>query len=327
MTRLPRRALAALPFAALAAPASAQGEFPRQPIRMIVPFAAGTGSDTAARIVAHEARTRLPQPLLVENRPGGGGITGTEQGARAAPDGYTLTIGTTSTWITNPALNPRATYAFERDFAPVTLFGRSFYAVVTANTPTAPRTLAELLERLRTRPAEANFASSGAGTITHLTSEAILHRTGARATHVSYRGSAPAMTDIASGQVLFGSDTLIATVPLIRAGQLRALAVTSPERSAVLPEVPTLGESGLPGLVLDAWFGVAAPVATPAPILGVLAEAITGAVRSPEALARFEPLGIHPLGLGPEPFAAFVRENGAFWRRFIQESGLRVDFS
>lgn len=174
------------------------------------------------------------------------------------------------------ALNPRVTYAFERDFAPVCLFGRSFCAVVTANTPRAPRTLAEVLERLRARQGEANLASSGAGTITHLTTEATLHRSGLRATHVSYRGSAPAMTDIASGQVLFGSDTLLAKVPLIRGGQLRALAVTSPERSAVPPDVPTLGEGGLAGLVLDAWFGMAAPIATPAPILGVLAALYPG---------------------------------------------------
>ncbi|MBY0336241.1 MAG: hypothetical protein K2X11_06480 [Acetobacteraceae bacterium] len=326
MTQLTRRGLAALGLSGLAAPALAQGDFPRQPVRVIVPFAAGTGSDIAARIVANETRHRLPQPLVIENRAGGGGITGTEQGARAAPDGYTLTVGTTSTWITNPALNPRVAYSFERDFTPVSLFGRSFYAVVTANTPQAPRTLAELIERLRARPGEATFGSSGAGTITHLATEVILHRAGVTATHVPYRGSAPAMTDIAAGQVLFGSDTLAATVPLIRNGTLRALAVTSPERSPALPEVPTVGESGYPGVVLDAWFGVAAPAATPAPVIAVLAEAIGAAARSPEALARFDALGINPLGLGPAEFGAFVRENAGFWRDFIRASGIRVEF-
>ncbi len=323
MTHPTRRAWAALPFAA-AAPALAQEGFPRQPVRLIMPFAAGTGSDTVTRIVAHEARNRLSQPLVIENRPGGGGITGTEQGARATPDGYTLTVGTTSTWITNPALNPRVAYSFERDFIPVSLFGRAFYVVVVANTSQAPQGFAELLGRMRA--GEATYASSGAGTITHLATAATLHRAGVGATHIPYRGSAPAMTDIAAGQVLFGSDSTAATVPLIRGGQLRALAVTSPERLAALPDVPTMAELGMLGVVLDAWFGVAAPAGTPANVVQVLADAITAAARSPEARSRFDALGIVPLGFGPAEFAAFVGESAGFWRGFIRDSGIRVEF-
>jgi len=312
---------------ALAMPAVARAQdFPRQQIRLILPFAPGTGSDAIARIVAHETRTRLAHPIVVENRPGGGGITGTEQGARAAPDGHTLTLGTTSTFLVNPALNPRAGYTFERDFAPVVGIGRSFYALVTANTPTAPRSFAELLDRLRAPGAHGTFASSGAGTITHLASEIVLHKARVTGTHVPYRGSGAAMADIIGGQVLFGSDSLAATLPLIRGGQLRALVVTSPTRFAGLPDVPTLIESGMPGTVIDAWFGIGAPVATPAPIVTQLSEVILAAITSAEARPRFEALGVDLLAQGPDAFAQFVRESGVFWRGFLQESGIRIEF-
>ncbi|MBS7792653.1 tripartite tricarboxylate transporter substrate binding protein [Roseococcus sp. SDR] len=313
--------------ALLALPAIARAQdFPRQQIRLILPFAPGTGSDAIARIVAHETRNRLPHPIVVENRPGGGGITGTEQGARAAPDGYTLTLGTTSTFLVNPALNPRAGYSFERDFAPVVGIGRSFYVVVTANTAAAPKTLGELIERLRQPGAHGTFASSGAGTITHLASEIVLHKARVTGTHVPYRGSGAAMADIIGGQVLFGSDSLAATLPLIRGGQLRALAVTSPTRFAGLPDLPTLIESGMPGTVIDAWFGIGAPIVTPAPLVSQLSEVILAAITSEEAKPRFEALGVDLLALGPAGFAQFVRESGVFWRDFLRESGIRIEF-
>jgi tripartite-type tricarboxylate transporter receptor subunit TctC len=303
-----------------------QDAFPRQQIRLIVPFAPGTGSDAIARIVANELRDRLGQPMVVENRGGAGGITGTEQGARAAPDGHTLTLGTTSTFLVNPTLNPRAGYAFERDFAPVAAIGRSFYAVVAANSPGAPRTLTELLDRLRAPGANGTFASSGTGTITHLASEILLHKAGVKATHVPYRGSGPALADVIGGQVLFASDTWAATLPLLRGGNLRALAITSPERFPGLPEVPTLIESGFPGTVIDAWFGIAAPAATPAPIVGQLSAAILDAINAPEAKPRFETLGIELLSLPPSAFAALVRDNAVFWRDFLRDSGIRIEF-
>ena len=311
----------------LALPALARAqEFPRQPIRLILPFAPGTGSDAIARIVAHETRSRWAHPIVVENRPGGGGITGTEQGARAAPDGQTLTLGTTSTFLVNPALNPRAGYSFERDFAPVVGIGRSFYALVTANTQSAPKSLGELIERLRQPGAHGTFASSGAGTITHLAAEIILHKARVTGTHVPYRGSGAAMADIIGGQVLFGTDSLAATLPLIRGGQLRALVVTSPTRFAGLPDVPTLIESGMAGTVIDAWFGIGAPIATPAPIIAQLSEGILAAIQSPEAKPRFEALGVDLLALGPAGFAQFVQESGVFWRAFLRESGIRIEF-
>jgi tripartite-type tricarboxylate transporter receptor subunit TctC len=326
MTMTRRAALLAAAALALPRLASAQDAFPRQPIRLILPFAPGTGSDAVARIVAHEIRNHLSQPMLVENRAGAGGITGTEQGARATPDGHTLTLGTTSTFLVNPTLNPRAGYTFERDFAPVALIGRSFYAIVVANNAQAPQTLAQLIERLKAPGANPTFGSAGAGTITHLCSEIFLHKAGAKATHVPYRGSGPVMTDVMGGQITFASDTWAATLPLVRGGQLRALAVTSPQRYPGLPDVPTLVESGMPGTVIDAWFGIAAPVATPAPVVEQLSTAVLAAIASAEAKPRFDALGVALNGLGPAQFAAFVRENGVFWRDFIRESGIRIEF-
>jgi tripartite-type tricarboxylate transporter receptor subunit TctC len=312
---------------ALALPALGRAQdFPRQQIRLILPFAPGTGSDAVARIVAHDTRNRLAHPIVVENRPGGGGITGTEQGARAAPDGHTLTLGTTSTFLVNPALNPRAGYSFERDFAPVAGIGRSFYVLVTANTPAAPASLGALIERLRTPGGHGTFASSGAGTITHLAAEIVLHKAGVAATHVPYRGSGAAMADIIGGQVLFGTDSLAATVPLIRGGQLRALVVTSPTRFAGLPDVPTLIESGMPGTVIDAWFAIAAPIATPAAITAQLSEAILAAITSEEARPRFDALGVDLLAMGPSALTDFVQESGVFWRAFLRDSGIRIEF-
>ena len=326
---LSRRAAAALLGSSLARPprgALGQPAFPRQPVRLVVPFAAGSGSDVIARVVANELRDRLAQPMVVENRGGAGGITGTEQGARAAADGYTLTMGTTSTFVVNPALNPRAGYGFERDFAPVAGIARSFYAVVVADTADAPRTLAQLVERLRAAGGAGTFATSGAGTITHLCSEVLLHRAGVSATHVPYRGGGPALTDVAAGQVLFASDTLAAALPLVRGGGLRALAVTAPERKPALPQVPTLIESGFPGLSVDAWFGIAAPAGTPEPVLAALSEAIIAAISSPEARPRFDALGVDLLALGPREFASFVRESAGFWRDFIRGTGIRIEF-
>jgi tripartite-type tricarboxylate transporter receptor subunit TctC len=330
MRAFPKRAMAtaAILGVALGAglPAQAQQRpYPSQPIRVIVPFSAGT-SDTVARLVSVEMAKALGQPMVVENRPGAGGNLGSEACARAPADGHTLTMGTTSTFVVNPTLNPRAGYTFERDFTPVAGIARSFYAVVVADTAAAPRTLEQLFERLRSAGGAGTFATSGAGTITHLCSEVLLHRAGLSATHVPYRGSGPALTDVTAGQVLFASDTLAATLPLVRGGGLRALAVTGPERNPALPQVPTLIESGFPGLTVDAWFGIAAPVGTPEPVVAALSEAIIAAVTSPEARPRFDALGIELLALPPPAFASFVRESAGFWREFIRASGIRIEF-
>jgi tripartite-type tricarboxylate transporter receptor subunit TctC len=320
-----RLLLGSLAGLGLAAPVLAQQTaFPRQPIRMIVPFAPGSGSDTIARILANGMKDALPQPVAVENRPGGGGVTGSEQGARAAPDGHTIVMGTTSSLGINAAQNPHAGYRVERDFAAVAGVARSYYLIATAEAPGAPRTLAELVERLR--PGTGNYAFGGIGTIGHLTSELFLHRAGLRAEGVSYRGSAPALTDLAAGRELFGSDTLAAMAPFLSGGRLRALAVTAPHRLASLPEVPTTAEAGLPDLVVDAWFGLVVPVATPAPVVSVLSEAVLRTLAQPETRARLDALMVEPMPMPGPAFAALMRESTAFWVDFLARANIRVEF-
>lgn len=331
---VPRRRalLGAAAMAAAAGPAAAPrraagadgpGEFPRQPIRIIVPFATGSGSDTVARLLAAGMKDALGgHPVVVENRSGGGGITGTAEGARAPADGHTVTMGTTSSLAANPALNPRAGYEVERDFAAVAGIARAYYAIVTANRPDAPQSLAELVARLKRDGA--TYASAGVGTITHLCSALFLRQAGAEATHVPYRGSGGALTDIAAGRVLFGSDTMAATIPLIAGGQLRALAVTAPQRLASLPAIPTTAEAGFPELVVDAWFGIAVPAATPAGAIATLSEAAIRGTGTAEMRARFAALELETLAMPPAPFGALMRETARFWGAFIRQAGITL---
>ena len=250
-------------FAALMFPVAAQ--FPDKPVKIVVAFAPGTGSDVLARLVANGMGPFLGGSVIVDNRPGGGGIVGTESVARSPADGYTLTLGTTSTLVTNPALNPDVKYSVDRDFAPVAGLGKAWYVIVTANTPETPKTFQELVTRLKAQPN--SFASAGQGTITHLASEMFLHRMGIKdAQHIPYKGSSQALTDVTGGQVLFASDTVAAALPLIRGGKLRPLAVTAPERLATLPDVPTTKELGYADLRAHAWLVLMAPAGTPAPV-------------------------------------------------------------
>lgn len=323
--RVGRRAvLASAALALLGAAAQAQADFPTKPIRLIVPFSTGTGSDAIARIAAHAMPGTLGQNLVVDNRGGAGGITGTEHGARAAADGYTLTIGTTSTLLTNPALNPQVQYQVERDFVPVAGLGRTYFAVVTGTTPDAPKTLAELLGRLKAEGG--SFGSSGVGTITHLASEALVRGAHVKGTHVPYRGSGAVMADVIAGHVLFASDTLAATLPLIRSGRLRALAVTSAERLGALPDVPTVAEAAsLNGFVLDSWWGILAPAGTPDAVVRKLSDAAIAGLSAPDTRKQLAALELEPLPLPRDKFGGFIREQAPFWTNFIKQSGIKLD--
>lgn len=314
------------PGGAVAPPGGAvpPAAFPRQAIRMIVPFAPGSGSDTIARIVANGMKDIVQQSVVVENRPGGGGVAGSEQAARAAADGHTILMGTSSSLGINAAQNPHAGYRVERDFAAIAGAARSYYLIATSETPGAPRTLAALVQRLRA--GGGNYAMGGVGTIGHLTSELFLARAGVRAEGVSYRGSAPALTDLAAGRELFSCDTLAAMAPFLSGGRLRALAVTAPRRLASLPEVPTTAESGVDDLVVDAWFGLVAPVATPAPVVAFLGDAVLRTLEQPETLARLAALMVEPMPMRPAEFSALMRESTAFWLDFIRRAEIRIEF-
>jgi tripartite-type tricarboxylate transporter receptor subunit TctC len=318
-----RRLLAAA--ATLAMPLAARAQaFPRGPVRLLIPFAPGSGSDLIGRVVAEGMKEALGQPVVVENRPGGGGTTGTEQGARAPADGHTVVLGTTSSLGVNAAQNPHAGYVVARDFAPVAGLALSYYIIATANTPQAPRTLGELVERLR--PGDGVYAAGGIGTVGHLASELFLRRAGVRAEAVSYRGSAPALTDLAAGRELFASDTLAAMTPFLNGGRLRPLAVTAPRRLAALPDVPTTAESGIPDLVVDAWFGIVVPTATPQSAIAVLSDAALRTVQDRATVARLDSLTVEPMPLPPAAFATLMRESTAFWVDFVRSAGIRIEF-
>jgi tripartite-type tricarboxylate transporter receptor subunit TctC len=297
---------------ALSPTVSAQ-DFPNRPIRMIVAFTAGTGSDLLARNITPELARLLGQPVLVDNRAGGGGIVGTESGARAPADGYTVTVASQGAMIIVPAMNPSTPYRHERDFVPIGGLARSGYVVVTANTPEAPRTFQELVARVRSAAQPTNFSSPGVGTATHLAGEIIIRQAGMRGAHVPYKGSAQALGDVASGQVLFGFDTTGATLPLVRGGKLRALAVSSASRIASLSDVPTLSEAGLKDFSIDGWWGLFAPIATPKDVVAKLSENLVRALQDPEVRRRLAAQEVEPFPISSQELAALIaREEPAF---------------
>ena len=299
-------------------------DYPTKTVRIIVPFPAGSGSDAVARFAALGMKDPLGQTVIVDNRGGGGGLTGTLAGAQAAPDGYTLTMGTTSSLVTNPQLNPQARYDVTKDFKPVVGLARTFYVVMTANDDKSPKTLKEMFERLKA--GSANFGSSGVGTITHLASEYIVGRAGAKATHIPYKGTPEFHGDIAAGRILFGSDTMAAALPFIRAGRVRPLAVTSLERVPSLPDVPTLKELGISDQPISAFFGLVAPVKTPDAIVERASAAAVKAISSDEIRAKLQALELEVLAQGPKAFGEFLAVETPFWVKLIKDADIKVAY-
>ena len=303
-------------------PAYADPTFPNRPINLVVAFGPGTGSDTIARILSEKMREILGSPVTVENRLGGGGVIGTEYVARAKPDGYTLTMGTTSSLGTTPVLNPNAKYDVKKDFAFISGLAKSDYVIITSTRPGSPQTLGELLARLKKEPS--SFASAGVGTITHLATEMLLHKASLSATHIPYKGSGQVIIDVAAGQVLFATDSPSAALPLIQSGKLRALAVTGPTRLSALPDVPTVAESGFPGFQVLAWWCLAAPAGTPEAVIKKLSDAAQKAVASPEITDRLRKMEIEPMLMNAAELTAFIDKDIPAWTNFIRSSGIKI---
>ena len=311
-------------FAACLVMSSAYADptFPNRPINLVVAFGPGTGSDTIARILSEKMREILGSPVTVENRLGGGGVIGTEYVARAKPDGYTLTMGSTSSLGTTPVLNPNAKYDVKKDFVFISGIAKSDYVIFTSTRPGSPQTLGELLARLKKEPS--SFASAGVGTITHLATEMLLHKASLSATHVPYKGSGQVIIDVAAGQVLFATDSPSATLPLIKSGKLRALAVTGPTRIGALPDVPTVAESGFPGFQVLAWWCLAAPAGTPEAVINKLSDAAQKAVASPEITARLRKMEIEPMLMNAAELTDFINKDIPAWTNFIKSSGIKI---
>jgi tripartite-type tricarboxylate transporter receptor subunit TctC len=317
-----RRALlaAALVFS-WTQPASADS-YPNKPITLVVTQGTGSGSDIMARLLAGYLGPALGQSVVVENRAGASGILGHQSVSRAAPDGYTLLFTSTAGLFVVPVMNPNARYSLA-DYTPVAPVMRAPFAVLVANTPAAPKTLAELLAAVRTKPQ--NFASAGVGTMTHLGSELVLRKAGLQATHVPYKGSGAALTDLMGGQVLFATDSLTAAMAHIKSGRLRALATTDRAREGSLPDVPTLAEAGLPGLQIAAIGGIFAPKGTPKDAVDRIAAAMTKVLANPEVMQRFAAVETDPLQIGVPAFNELLRKEEEVWSPLVRQLGLKQE--
>ena len=299
-------------------------DYPAKPVRWVVPFPAGGPLDIVARVIGVRLSETWGQPVIVDNRPGAGGNIGAEVVAKSAPDGYTIVMGALSTHAVNVSLFRKLPYDPVRDFAPVTLISE-VPNVLVVNPAVPAKTVAEFIAYARANPGKLNFASGSTGSAGHLAGE--LFKTMARVdmTHVPYKGAAPAVTDLLAGQVQLMFDNLASALPNIRAGRLRALAVTTKKRSAFVPELPTIAESGLPGFDVSTWFGVMAPAATPRPIVNRLHDGIVRALAQPDVEERLAAMGAEPVGDTPEQFGAFVKSEIAKYAKVVKDSGARVD--
>lgn len=306
----------------LAAPVLAQDKV----TRIVVPFAAGGPIDVTARVLAEAVKGSLGT-VIVENRPGAGGNIGMGAVAKAAPDGLTLGIATTASHGINPWLFKQLPYDPVKDFAPVTQMLR-VPNVLVVNADTARRlkiqTLADLIKHAKAHPAELNYGSGGNGSAGHLAGELFKHQAGVFALHIPYNGANPAQLGLLSGQVDYNFDNLAAAAANIRAGKLKALAVTTAQRSALMPEVPTVAET-LPGFQIDTWWGLVAPAGTPAETVRKLSGAFNAALNTPEVKTRFATLMAEPAPSTPEAFATFLAQERSRYERVVKPSGAKVD--
>jgi tripartite-type tricarboxylate transporter receptor subunit TctC len=319
---LRRIALAGM-LATLASAACAQA-YPAKPIRLVVPFPPGGATDILARAVAQKLTDAWGQPVVVDNRPGAGGNIGSELVAKAAADGYTLEMGTVGTHAINASLYAKMPYDHVKDFAPVILVA-GVPNVLEVNPSLPVNTVQELIAYAKANPGKLNFASSGNGTSIHLSGELFKVMAGVQMTHIPYKGSGPALQDLIGGQVQLMFDNLPPSLPQIKAGKLRALAVTSSTRSPALPDTPTIAESGLPGYEASSWFGVLAPAGTPPAIIAKLNTEIAAWLATPEAKDRMLALGANIGGGSPEDFAKHIAAETAKWQKVVKESGAKVD--
>jgi len=319
---LHRFAVGAL-LALVATAASAQA-YPTKPIRLVVPFPPGGATDILARDVAQKLTEAWGQQVIVDNRPGAGGNIGSELVAKSAPDGYTLEMGTVGTHAINASLYAKMPYDHVKDFVPVILVA-GVPNVLVVNPAVPANSVAELIAYAKANPGKLNFASSGNGTSIHLSGELFKFMAGVQMTHVPYKGSAPALQDLIGGQVQLMFDNLPPSLPQIKAGKLRALAVTSLARAPALPDVPTMAEAGLPGYEASSWFGVLAPAGTPLAIVTKLNAEIAKWLATPEAKEKLSKQGANAAGGTPEDFAKHIAAETAKWAKVVKDSGAKID--
>jgi tripartite-type tricarboxylate transporter receptor subunit TctC len=316
------RLVAALAASLAIAAAHAQG-YPAKPIKLIVPLAAAGTGDTLARTVGEEVARELGQPVVIENRPGAGGLVGTEFVAGAPPDGYTL-LAVSPSHVINPALyKNKATYDALRSFEPITVMAFT-HQVIVAHPSVEAKDLRELIAYAKAHPGTLNYGSAGTGSATHLNMELFKSMAGVDIVHVPYKGSTQARNDVLAGQVQLAMDGLLPLQPLIKDGRLRALAITSSHRAKSNPEIPTIGEF-VPGYATDTWYGIVAPAGTPKGVIARLNAAAVKALHDPAVRDRLTKLGAEPAGTSSEEFRALLAREQKLWAHAVEISGAKVD--
>ena len=323
-TRAISKAIACMMVVGGTAAAYAQDDYPSKPVRIVVPFAPGGSTDVVARILADKLAVEFKQPFLIDNRAGAGGNIGADSVAKAAPDGYTLLMGTTGVLAINSYLYKNMSYDAAKDFAPVS-YTSLITNILVVNQQQPFRTVPELLALAKSKPGALSFASSGAGSSTHLSGELFKALSGADIMHVPYKGSSQALTDVVSGQVTMLFDNAPSSMGFIQSGKLRAVAVTSSKRMPGLPDVPTIDEAGVKGYESLSWSGIVAPAATPKPVIAKLNQAIDRILKMEDVQKRLAGLGVEAVGGPPEAFTTHIRRESDKWGKLVKSAGIALN--
>jgi tripartite-type tricarboxylate transporter receptor subunit TctC len=311
-------AIAAVPLSAAAA------DYPTRAIRMVVPFPAGGTTDILGRIAGQKITEALGQQVIIDNRGGAGGNIGTELVAKSPPDGYTLLTDPGSTLTINPHAYSRLGFDPVKDFAPITILAE-VPNILEVHPALPVKNVKELIALAKSKPGQLNYASTGAGQSTHLSMELFKSMAHIDINHIPYKGSAPALVDLIGGQVTVMFDNMPTSLPHVRAGKLRALAVSTTRRSFALPQLPTVAESGLPGFEVSVWFAVLAPAATPRDIVQKLNAVLVKALQSPDVKQRLAEQGAEPVGNTPEQFSATIQRDLAKWAKVVKDANVKLD--
>ena len=307
----------------LPAAVQAQDGWPQHAVTMVVPFGAGGSADLTARILQTYLQTRLGAPFVIENKGGAGGSIGAGFVAKASNDGYTLLVGTVSSNAVNAALYTKLPYDLDRDFQPVSLLVR-FPNLLFVNPRIPANSVPQLIAYLKANPGKVNYGSSGIGTSSHLSTVMFALATGTEMTHIPFRSTSEVINAMIGGHIDLGIDSMTTTIPHAQSGAVRALAVTTPQRSASTPDLPTIGET-LPGYEATAWQGLFAPAGTPRPIVDRLAAEVKRILELPEVASSLKAVGAEPAPMAPDAFAAFTRTERAKWKEVVRVSGVRLD--
>jgi tripartite-type tricarboxylate transporter receptor subunit TctC len=304
--------------------AQAQASYPTKPVRLIVPFPPGGGTDILARVIGAKLTEALGQPVVVENKPGAGGNIGVDLVAKSAPDGYNMVIGQTSNLAVNPTLYPDLPYDPQKDLAPISLVADApLVLVVPANSPF--KTLGDVINAAKGKPEEVTFASPGNGTVSHLSGELLQKAANVKFQHIPYKGASQALTDLMGGQVQTYMSSIPTALAQIKGGKLRALAVTATKRVQDLPDVPTVAESGFPGFESSTWFGFLVKAGTPEPIVKRLNTEVVKVLQMPEVREKIAAEGATVLSGTPDQFTAFLKDEIVKWGKVVKDSGAKVE--